>query len=483
MTFIIPPSPFLLDERVFMSLGILKVAAVARQMGYSPKVLDLSGVRNYMDVIDDVLKLTPANSLFAITATTPQFPSVFEICGRLRAAGHRVMLGGPHPTMVMSAHKRALERAVMHAQRVLACADTVVTGDGELSFKKALELSENGGGWLDADDPKTGMFMTHEQFNDSPWPARDLVEVDSYHYEISGKRSLSVIGQLGCPMACAFCSGRNSPTFRRIRLRDAKNVVAEIEHLVKEYGIDGIMFYDDELNINNAFTELMNSLIDMQMRLGKELAFRGFVKSELFTDAHASLMAKAGFKTLLSGFESASPRILENINKKATVDDNTRCLDAARKYGIHMKALMSIGHAGESEETVNATRKWLLEVKPEDFDVTIITVLPGSPYFDSSRRVAGVGDESHWVYTAKNGDKLYSVDIDYSKTMDYYKGVPGEYVAFVYTDSLSRIDLVNMRDALENEVRPKLGLKPLQLVSAKNYDHSMGAIPTHIMKS
>jgi hypothetical protein len=35
---------------------------------------------------------------------------------------------------------------------------------------------------------------------------------------------------------------------------------------------------------------------------------------------------------------------------------------------------------------------------------------------------------------------------------------------------------------MENEVRPKLGLMPLQLSSAKNYDHSMGAIPAHIMK-
>jgi len=483
MTFIIPPSPFLLDERVFMSLGILKVAAVARQQGSTPKVLDLSGVRNYLDVIRDVLSSTPPNSTFAITSTTPQFPSVFEICALLRSHGHKVILGGPHPTMVMSAHKRGLERARMHADRVLTCADTVVTGDGELAFKQALELTERGGGWLDADDPKTGLFMTHDQFNDSPWPARDLVDVESYHYEISGKRSMSVIGQLGCPMACAFCSGRNSPTFRRIRLRSAGNVVAEIEHLVKEYEAEGIMFYDDELNINNAFTELMNSLTDMQMRLGRDLAFRGFVKSELFTENHAKLMAQAGFKTLLSGFESASPRILENINKKATIDDNTRCLNVARKHGIHMKALMSIGHAGESEETIDATRQWLLTERPEDFDITIITVLPGSPYFDSSVKVPHPLSEPHWVYTAKNGDKLYSIDIDYSKTMDYYKGVPGEYTAFVYTDELEPKTLVRMREEVESEVRPKLGLPPLQLVAAKNYDHSMGAIPAHIMKS
>jgi anaerobic magnesium-protoporphyrin IX monomethyl ester cyclase len=43
----IPPSLFLLDERVFMSLGILKVAAVLEREGITVELLDLSGVKNY----------------------------------------------------------------------------------------------------------------------------------------------------------------------------------------------------------------------------------------------------------------------------------------------------------------------------------------------------------------------------------------------------------------------------------------------------
>jgi len=38
---IIPPSIFLLDERVFMTLGILKVAAVLEQRGIEVQMLDL----------------------------------------------------------------------------------------------------------------------------------------------------------------------------------------------------------------------------------------------------------------------------------------------------------------------------------------------------------------------------------------------------------------------------------------------------------
>lgn len=42
---------FLLDEQVFMMLGILKVAAVLEQAGIVVDMLDLSGVENYEEVV------------------------------------------------------------------------------------------------------------------------------------------------------------------------------------------------------------------------------------------------------------------------------------------------------------------------------------------------------------------------------------------------------------------------------------------------
>ena len=49
------PSPFLLDERVFLSLGILKVASSLESRGYKVDFLDLNGVTNYLDVLRDYI--------------------------------------------------------------------------------------------------------------------------------------------------------------------------------------------------------------------------------------------------------------------------------------------------------------------------------------------------------------------------------------------------------------------------------------------
>ena len=74
------------------------------------------------------------------------------------------------------------------------------------------------------------------------------------------------------------------------------------------------------------------------------------VEEESFTNPWTREMYAAGFRWLLIGFESGAPRILENINKKATRDDNTRCLELAANAGLKVKALMSVGHPGETEE-------------------------------------------------------------------------------------------------------------------------------------
>ena len=53
---VIPPSPFLLDERVFMSLGVLKVAAALERAGVAVEVLDLSGVKNFEEAVSAHLR-------------------------------------------------------------------------------------------------------------------------------------------------------------------------------------------------------------------------------------------------------------------------------------------------------------------------------------------------------------------------------------------------------------------------------------------
>lgn len=482
-----PPSAFLLDERVFVSLGILKVASSLEAHGYGVHFIDLSGIENYLEAIADHVR-TCTDQALGITATTPQFPAVNQIARVVRTLRPdlKIILGGPHVTLVYSALKLEKKRGrIGRAHRAVAqleaAFDVLVSGDGELSIMEALKCDAPK--MIDGDDPRSGLFLTDEMFTHSPPPARHLVDLKSYRYSIDGKPATSLIAQLGCPFNCGFCGGRNSNSLRRIRNRSVDSVVREVEALHREHGYTGFMFYDDELNVSRTMVQLMNGLADLQSELGAEFRLRGFIKSELFTEEQAAAMRRAGFRWLLCGFEAANDRILRNIDKRATLSDNDRCIELAKKHGLKMKALMSCGHPGESEESVQGIMDWLIQSEIDDFDCTIITTYPGTPYYDLAEPHPSL--DGVWTYThPKTGDRLHAREIDYSTAANYYKGAPGGgYTSYVFTDHLSSERIVALRDRVEKEVREKLQIPYNSGAASVRYEHSMGqGLPAFILR-
>ncbi|HET9555025.1 MAG TPA: radical SAM protein [Anaeromyxobacteraceae bacterium] len=475
---------------MFPSLGLLKVAACLEEAGFTVELLDLSGVENYAEVAELQARVSSA-SVFGLTTTTPQLPAAIRIAERIRRARPdvRLVLGGPHVTLVHAAAKlerRAGRIGRGHAalERLRTGFDVLVCGDGEVAIFAA--LAEGAPPIVDGDDPKGGMFMDDAFYEASPIPARHLIDLASYRYSIDGRAATSLIAQLGCPYGCGFCGGRNSKSLRLIRTRSTASILREVELLHREHGYDGFMFYDDELNVSPKMLELMNGLAALQERLGADFRLRGFVKSELLTDDQAAAMYRAGFRWLLCGFESASPRILENMRKSATVAQNTRAVEIARRHGLKVKALMSIGHPGESEASVREVHDWLLQVRPDDFDCTVITTYPGTPYYDEA--VPHADRPGVWTYTCRDsGDRLHGIDVDFTQVAEYYKGDPDDgYRAYVFTDHLGAEDLVRLRDWVERDVRDRLGIPFNASRAAVRYEHSMGqggALPSTLMRT
>ncbi len=143
---------------------------------------------------------------------------------------------------------------------------------------------------------------------------------------------------------------------------------------------------------------------------------------------------------------------------------------------------MSVGHPGECAESIADIERWLIANAVDDFDCTIITTYPGTPYYD----LATPAGDGIWTYTQpKTGDRLHSYELDYSVCADYYKGDPKDgYRAYVFTDHLSAEDLVALRSEVETNVRAALGIPFNPSAPALRFEHSMGqGLPGFIHKA
>jgi len=147
VSIIIPPSPFLADERVFPFLGPLKVAAQLKKESYPIDILDLSGIGNFENVVETYTRdQGKETNTFGITATTPQFPHAVKIATKIRSEkpDARIIFGGPHATLVGTAYhldkaKKVDGRGTQAFKQLVDTFDSTVIGDGELAILEALQ--------------------------------------------------------------------------------------------------------------------------------------------------------------------------------------------------------------------------------------------------------------------------------------------------------------------------------------------------------
>jgi len=415
VTLIIPPSPYLLNDKVFVSLGPLYVAAVLEQKGCEVRVLDLKGQSNWQGKVREIAEQD--NALIGITAVTPDFPIALRILKIVKSVNKNacVAIGGAHAT-------------VAHQQCTMF--DKVVIGDGVTGIFLALES-----------EGKVVHGPMVKNLDELPFPARHLIDLGSYHYEIDGRMATNVMSQFGCPFSCAFCCGRNIKEYRSVRYRSAEHFAEELDFLNEEYGYTAFMIHDDEFNLNRSRTLEMCEVLSK-----RNYAFRGFVRTDLFTEEIAEAMAKAGFYQIDVGVESGSAKVLRTISKKTTPEMNSQARRIAGRKGLKFKAFVTIGHPSETRQDIAMTQQWLIDNRPDAFEIYMVTPYPGSPLYD------------------QKDDFDLEFCIDYSRQIASVTRRYGEYRCYVRNSYLSSEEIAYLREKVDKEVRAELGLLSAQAV-------------------
>lgn len=200
----------------------------------------------------------------------------------------------------------------------------------------------------------------------------------------------------GCPYQCIFCVYPQTMMGHRVRLRSVANVVDEVEYIVNNFpGVKSVFFEDDTFAaIKKRCIEISEEIIRRGIKISWTINARADLDYETL-----KIMKAAGCRLMCVGFESGSPKLLENIKKKITVEGMPQFVEAARKAGILVHGCFMVGHPGETRETMEQTLELAKRLSPDTVQFYPIMVYPGTAAYDwyKQRGLITTDDFSKWI--------------------------------------------------------------------------------------
>jgi radical SAM superfamily enzyme YgiQ (UPF0313 family) len=315
------------------------IAAYIREQGLDVKIIDLA----FIDKKDWESKIGYAD-IYGMTVFSSSLHLAREVYTIAKNINPycKVVVGGPHPTSL--------------PKETLAYFDCVVKGEGEHFLENVLrDIVEM---------PKI------KDLDSLPFPARDLVNIKAYTRKVFGKKATSITTSRGCPYSCAFCC--KDVFGHQVRNFSIKRVINEIKSVISEYGIRNFIFYDDTFALDRKrFYPLCEELAKLN------IIFRcnGDVRNNTLEDFR--VLYNAGCREIAFGIESGSQKILDIINKGSTVKQNKIAINNAQKAGLLVKAFLMIGNPGETKETIEETKQFMVEANPDQYTLFNFVPLPG----------------------------------------------------------------------------------------------------------
>ncbi|RLC47933.1 MAG: hypothetical protein DRH70_02195 [Candidatus Coatesbacteria bacterium] len=315
------PLPINERHKRVMPLSLLYLASCARQQvgSLDLEILDAQAENLTYDEIcrrvwqkrRDVIGVTfwTAQATFAYALS----PALKKVCPNAK-----IVFGGVHPTIFP-------EEASKHA-------DYVIVREGERPFSELLKRLAAGKapdgipglGYRPSPDEELKIWPDKgfiDDLDELPFPAWDLLKLERYDtpMHVTGGKRVPVIGSRGCPYNCVYCT---SPFLwrRRVRYRNPKRVVDEIETIGKQLGIHQIHFWDDNLFM---VRDYIKSLCEEIIRRKVKINWVGLTRaSHLVQNADLMPLAKeSGCIGMEIGIESANPETFDKIEKQESLDD------------------------------------------------------------------------------------------------------------------------------------------------------------------
>lgn len=213
-------------------------------------------------------------------------------------------------------------------------------------------------------------------------------------------------GSRGCPYECGFCNFGPGRTFR---LKPPEIFSKELAALVNTGMVKVIRFTDDNLFLNRKQAEIYCRQI---LKSAPGVKWTSFIRASSITRDNVGLLKDSGCVLAQIGIESGDPRILKEMNKRATPEMYLEAIDLLNSHGISTQLYIIIGYPGETRETVDNTVALLNQFAHEGPAINQLLVFPFgfvplSPVYEptTARKYGLSGYMQEWTHQTMTSDE------------------------------------------------------------------------------
>jgi radical SAM superfamily enzyme YgiQ (UPF0313 family) len=310
--------------------------------------------------LPEILALEPDLLGISITYTSQVVPGLALACmvKRARPQTHVTVGGG------LLAY---IGEKMTRSGRVFAAVDSVILLEGEGPL---LELARNvaarkerpaeGVGnciWKSGDKVVVNPPVSPLPIDSLPTPEFDGMPMERY---LSPQLALPLAITRGCYWEkCAFCTLYKviGPGYRQRRL---EQVMDDIEAVTRRWNSDVIYFVVEDMP-PAVFKALPKALRERGLKVRWWTDAR--LERNLFTDELCRELHESGCRRIAFGFESASQRVLDLMEKGTSLDEAEGILRRLANAGVSNTLYTMIGFPTETREEALQTLKWLREHK------------------------------------------------------------------------------------------------------------------------
>lgn len=213
------------------------------------------------------------------------------------------------------------------------------------------------------------------------WPFFLTTHANSVYSQLKsgdymGKLVLPFIFQYNCPYNCTFCI-ESAGDRKRVIIDNPVSVVDAIEEMMKTYGTNYFFFFNNYFNMSRKFAR---DFCDEVKRRGLVFFWSDCGRFNNLDEDLLIAMRDAGCAKLTFGLETASPKVLELIDKKVPLEKAEEILQVCKKVGIWSDLEIIVGLPYEYDEDFGHTRRFIIKNREyiNHFNLNEFFVVPES---------------------------------------------------------------------------------------------------------